>query len=93
MLIFTLIPISIIWVRYYERLVRNRHIIVAVAALSVIFQVISDPFAESWHAWFFDPSLTLGIWIGNFPIENTIFFVLVSVAIASFVVARSSGPS
>lgn len=90
MLIFTIVPIGIIWARYGHRLLwKNRKAILVIAAIAVVYQMIVDPFAEAWHAWFFTNDLTMGIWIGNFPIENTIFFVLVSIAISSFVIARA----
>ena len=90
MLIFTIAPIGIIWARYGRRLLwKNRKASRIIAAIAVVYQFIADPFAEAWHAWFFVKDLTMGIWIVNFPIENTIFFALVSIAISSFVIARA----
>lgn len=88
MLIFTLVPICILWARYGRRLLwRNRRAIALVAIIAVLYQFIADPFAEASHAWFFGDDKVLGLWIGNFPIENTLFFALVSIAISSFVIA------
>ncbi len=89
MLIFTLVPIGILWARYGRRLLwRNRKAIFVIAIIAILYQLVADPFAESWRAWFFTKNETMGVWIGNFPIENTIFFFLVSIAISSFVIAR-----
>jgi lycopene cyclase domain-containing protein len=88
MLIFTFVAIGILWWRYYKVLWPNRKVIAIVSLWAIVYQTIVDPFAESWHAWFFDNERVLGIWIGNFPIENTIFFVLVAIAISSFVISR-----
>ena len=87
-LIFTLSPIVLIWIHDYPMMRKNLTVIGIVALLSAVYQVVVDPFAESWHAWFFGNDKILGIWIGNFPIENTVFFVLVSIAITSFVLTR-----
>jgi len=88
MIIFTMLPIGILWARYGRRLLwRNRGVVGAVAAIAVLYQLITDPFAEAWHAWFFGDDKIIGVWIGNFPIENCFFFVLFSTAISSFVVA------
>ena len=90
MLVFTIVPIVIIWARYGRRLLwRNRQAILVIAAIAILYQLIADPFAEAWHAWFFTRNETMGIWVANFPIENTIFFVLVSIAVSSFVIARA----
>lgn len=87
MLIFSLLPIGLLWARYGRRLLwRNGKAIALVALIAVLYQLIADPFAEMWHAWFFGNDKVLGIWIGNFPIENTIFFLLVSIAVSSFVI-------
>lgn len=85
MLIFTLVPITIVWVKYYDFLKRNLRVILIMSVIAIIFQLITDPFAEAWRAWFFRSDRVLGIWIGNFPIENLIFFFLVSIAISSAV--------
>ena len=49
----------------------------------ILYQLIADPFAEHWQAWFFSKDKVLGLWIFNFPIENTLFIMLVSLAISS----------
>jgi lycopene cyclase domain-containing protein len=89
MFIFTLLPIGILWTRYGRRLWRNRNVIALVAVIAVLYQLVADPFAEAWHAWSFGNDKILGIWVANFPIENTVFFVLVSIAVSSFVTARA----
>jgi hypothetical protein len=39
--------------------------------IGIIYQIIADPFAESWGgAWFFSKEKILNIWILNFPLEN-----------------------
>lgn len=83
MLIFTVIPITVIWIKYYLFLKTNIKIVILMSVIGIVFQSISDPFAESWRAWFFGSDKILNIWIWNFPIENLIFFFLVSIAISS----------
>lgn len=83
MLIFTLIPIAVIWTKYYIFLKANIKIVLLMSAIGIIFQLITDPFAESWRAWFFRSDRILNVWIWNFPIENLIFFFLVSIAVSS----------
>ena len=85
MLIFTLTPISILWFRYYQFLWLNRKIIFYTLAFGIVYQLIADPFAEGWRAWFFSDDKVLGLWVLNFPIENVIFVVLISIAISSAV--------
>ena len=87
-LIFTLSPIVLMWMHDYPMMRKNFSVIGIVALLSVLYQSIVDPFAESWHAWFFGNDKILGIWIGSFPIENTLFFALVSIAITSCILNR-----
>ncbi|MBI3619962.1 hypothetical protein HY214_02350 [Candidatus Roizmanbacteria bacterium] len=87
MLIFTLIPISILWTKYYSPLKKNIKIVLTVMIIAIIYQLIADPFAEAWHAWFFSENKVMGLWLFNFPVENIIFFALVSIAISSAVIA------
>jgi lycopene cyclase domain-containing protein len=88
MLIFSIVPIGLMWWRYGQRyLWKNIRVIGIVAIVAVAYQLIADPFAEAWHAWFFDTNEIMDLWIGNFPIENVIFFFLVSIAISSFIIA------
>jgi len=83
MLIFTLIPIGILWVRYWRFLLLNKKIIIYATIFGIIYQFVSDPFAESWRAWFFSDDKILNIWILNSPIEDLIFIMLVSLAVSS----------
>lgn len=87
MLIFTLIPIAILWIKSYKFLIKNIKIILMSAMVGVAYQLFADPFAEKWNAWLFSQDKILGLWVFNFPIENTIFFVLVPIAISSAVLA------
>ena len=90
MLVFTLLAIGILWVRYYPILWKNRKIIAITSVIAIAYQIAVDPIAESWHAWFFGTDRILGLWIFNFPIEDTVFFVLVAIAVSSFVVSRAA---
>jgi len=83
MLIFTSIPIGILWAKNFRFLKKNIRIIFIVAIAAIIYQFITDPFAENWNAWFFSKDKIFDIWILNFPIENILFFFLVSIAISS----------
>lgn len=85
MLIFTLIPISILWIKNFKFLKKNIKIILIACILGIIHQFVSDPFAESWGAWFFNSEKILNVWILNFPLENVIFVILVSFVISSAV--------
>ncbi len=83
MLIFTLTPILILWLKKFELLRKNIKIVGITAIIAIAYQFIVDPFAEAYKAWFFGEDKILGFWIFNFPIENILFFLLVSVAISS----------
>lgn len=83
MLVFTLIPIGILWARYHRFLWLNRKVIGGAMLFGVLYQIVADPFAESWRAWFFTGDKVIGLWVINFPIENTLFFILIPLAIAS----------
>ena len=85
MLIFTLIPIGILWVKNFQFLKKNIKIVWMTVIIAVIYQLIVDPFAENWNAWFFSSDKILGVWIFNFPLENILFFILISIAISSAV--------
>ena len=85
MILFTFIAIGIPWMKNFNFLKKNIKIILITALISIIYQLIADPFAENWGAWFFSNNKILGLWILNFPIENMLFFVLVSIAISSAV--------
>lgn len=87
MLIFTLVPIAIVWAKYHDFLWRQRRIVGLMVLCGLFFQLVSDPFAEGWGAWYFPRETTLGIWIYNFPIENTIYIVLIAIAISSAVLS------
>lgn len=83
MLLFTFIPIGILWIREFNFLWKNLKVVGITVVSGIIFQLVADPFAENWRAWFFTKEKILGIWLVNFPIENTIFFLLVPLAICS----------
>lgn len=85
MLIFTLIPIGILWIKNFRFLKKNIKIIWLTAIIALAYQLVTDPFAERWNAWFFSKDRILGIWVFNFPIENMLFFILISIAISSAV--------
>ena len=87
MLIFTLIPICILWSINFHFLKKNIKVIWMTTVIAIVYQLIVDPFAENWHAWFFSHDKILGVWIFNFPVENILFFVLISVAISSAVLS------
>lgn len=54
-----------------------------VVGIGILYQLVTDPFAIAWHAWFLSDDKTLGIQLLNFPIEETVFIIFVSIAIAS----------
>lgn len=85
MLIFTMLPTTILWSINFKFLKRNLKIIILTVSLAVIYQLIADLIAENWQAWFFSNDKILQIWIFNFPLENTLFFILTSFATASAV--------
>ncbi len=87
MILFTFVPIGLLWRLRYPLMIKNIGIIVRIAALGLVYQLISDPFAEAWGAWSFGEGKNLGVWVFNFPIENSIYSVLISVAIASGTIA------
>lgn len=85
MLIFTLISTTILWSINYKFLKRNLRVILLTVVMAVIYQLIVDPIAENWQAWFFSHNKILQIWVFNFPLENTLFFILTSFATSSAV--------
>ena len=85
MLIFTLIPIGILWIKNFQFLKKNIKIVWMTVIIAVIYQIIIGPFAGSWGTWFFAKEKILDIWILNFPIEDSVFTILVSIAISSAV--------
>ena len=87
MLIFTLIPIVIIWSRYYKELWKEKATIFKVVLLLTVYETVADAIGEGWDGWIFSHSKTLGIWVINFPIENVIFTMLTTFAVASAVIA------
>lgn len=86
MLIIVFIALAILWGRYSKELWANKVILIEVAFIAVVYQFVSDPFAEAWRAWFFSNDKILGIWIINFPIENTLFFALNAFTVACAVI-------
>lgn len=87
MLIFTFVPIGILWLMNFSFLKKNVKIILATTLIGAVYQLIADPFAEYWGAWFFGENKILGLRLFNFPVENVLFFVLVSIAISSAVLS------
>lgn len=85
MLVFTIIPMAIVWSINWRRLSANLRVILLVGLTGVVYQLTFDPFAESWQAWFFSEDKILGLWLFNFPLENVLFFLLVPIAISSVV--------
>ena len=85
MLIFTLIPIAILWLKEFNFLIKNIKIIFTGIIIAIVYTIISSYFAQRLHAWFFNEDKILGIYILNFPVEDVIFAVLISITIASAV--------
>ena len=53
--------------------------------IAIAYQLVANPFAENWNTWFFSDNKILGTWIFNFPVENILFIILISIAISSAV--------
>lgn len=85
MLVFTIIPIGILWGINFKFLKRNLKVIWIMILIGLTYQFIADPFAEEWGTWFFNKDKIVDIWILNFPIENSIFMILITIAISSAV--------
>lgn len=84
-LLFCVPVIALFWWRKSDLIVRNRRAVLGSVVCGILFQLIADPVAEAWGAWFFTPDKILGLWILNFPIENILFFIFVPLAISMFV--------
>jgi len=54
-----------------------------VVGIGIIYQMLTDPIAVLWHVWFFSKDKTIGLWLFNFPVEETFFIILVTIAISS----------
>lgn len=87
LLIFTLVPLGIVWAKYHTVLLRNKKIILSVIGISIVYQLIVDIYVHKWSAWFFSADKILGVYILNSPIEDTLFLALVSAVISSSVIA------
>jgi lycopene cyclase domain-containing protein len=95
MLIFTLSPIIILWIKNFKFLLKNIKIILIIAFMGFLYTFLVDYFVVLWNTWKFNPEKILGIWIINSPIENFVFMILVNIAIASavlsFIKSRKKG--
>lgn len=87
MLVFTLIPLFILWSRHFDFLKKNLKVILIMALIAVLYAVFSAPFAELNGAWFYTSSKILGPRILGCPIEDFIFIILVSLNISSGVLS------
>ena len=85
MCIFTLPPIILLWILNFNYLKKNLKIIFSIMAVAVLYQLFADPFAMKMNAWHFPKQKTLGLWIYNFPVEDTIFVIIIAAAISSAV--------
>ena len=87
MLVFTLVPLFILWSRHFDFLKKNIRIILIMAFIAILYAVISAPFAELNGAWFYTSSKILGPRLLGCPIEDFIFIILVSLDISSGVLS------
>ena len=85
MLIFTIIPSLIAWIISFHFLTKNLRVISNNLLISIVYQLIIDPPAEYFKAWFFSDDKILGCWIINFPFENMFFILSVVFTISSCV--------
>lgn len=86
MLLFCIPIIGLLWWHKSVPIRQSWSVILGSVVCGIIFQLVADPVAEAWHAWFFSPEKILGVWVFNFPIENILFFILVPLAISMFVI-------
>ena len=86
MLIFTIPPISFIWIKHFKILKKNIKTIFSLMSIGLVLALISDPIANWTDSWFFTKEKILGIYVINFPIEDIIFVLLVSFAISSAII-------
>jgi lycopene cyclase domain-containing protein len=87
MLIFILVPLSIVWAKYYRVLLGNKKTILSVVCIAIVYQLIVDIFVQRWGAWFFSPNKIFGYFLFKSPIEDTIFMALFSLVVSSSVIA------
>ncbi len=83
MLIFTGVPIVILWTFNFRFLKKNLKIILLNAFIALVYLQLPNIIAHLWDAWFFNQEKVLGIWIFNFPIEDLLYEILVAIAISS----------
>ena len=83
MLIFTLIPIAIIWIKKYKLLVKNLKIITYTVLIGFFITVFMNIVANFWKAWLFNPEKILNTFVINFPVEDLFYILLVYIAIVS----------
>lgn len=82
MLVFCIPPIGYLWIRKWNVLNRNRHTILLMVLLGLLFYIIPNPVIRGWDTWFYSDDKIIGRVFGA-PIEDLVFAVLVALAIAS----------
>jgi len=80
--IFVVIPILVLLFLLGNKAKRYYKILIAVPIFSVIFSIFWDFLAVYLGVWYFPPDKNIGIIVLNFPFEEILFMILVSLFIA-----------
>ncbi len=90
---FNLGMLVILWARNWRWLLTQHRTLLTVVAVALLWMFITDPIGGAWHAWFFDPSKVLGIWLfGVMPVEDLLGISLTGLTIASAVLVFGYSP-
>ena len=86
LLLWMLPVIAVQWAIAGKILGRNIKAILLPTLLLGIYLSAADSYAVSRGIWFFDPNQTLGITIGNLPLEECLFFFLTGLLVSQSLV-------
>jgi len=77
--IFIVTPIVLMLIIFRKVLIKYTKIIIFIAGISAIFGIVWDIVAVNFGAWYFPRGTNLGIIIVNFPFEEILFTISVSI--------------
>ncbi len=82
-LLFTLIPIGILWIKKFSFLKKNIKIIFVTVLFGVLYAILVNLVPTYLRIWTISPNKILGIIMFGYPVEDILFFALVALAISS----------
>lgn len=82
--VFALLPLVLLWLKFWKTLVKKTRVVLGVVAGSVLFGWVWDLVAISNGVWGF--SKIIGIWFLGVPLEEWLLYVLAAAAISSLTI-------